>query len=251
MYSLPSHSPPIAAHADTTLPFPLSFARSLFTIKPKTQLQFGLNVDQALMESLFTAITSRNRTLQNGTAVSLADLGYTDVGLDDGWQACGAGSDGGYHNASGYPIVNTTRFPDMRAMTDSAHSQGLRMGWYGNNCWCADKKWALNKFQADVQALIDFNFDSVKYDGCGAELDMPLWYDLLNHTSPKPITIENCNNMPWWPEPPRKPTEPAICPWHLFRTSTDVQADYGVVMGVNLASVLQFSDKGLSFPGCW
>ena len=76
------------------------------------------------------AIVSRKR-LVGGVPTSLADLGYTDVGLDDNWQACGAyGADKfTYHDESGVPQVNTQRFPDMAAMTAHGHSLGLTVGW--------------------------------------------------------------------------------------------------------------------------
>ena len=32
------------------------------------------------------------------------------------------------HNASGYPLIDPEKFPDMKAMTDHAHSIGLKMG---------------------------------------------------------------------------------------------------------------------------
>ena len=57
--------------------------------------------------------------------------GCRHAGIDDGWQQCGGKA--GFHNASGYPTVNSTRFPDMRAMTDMAKRLGLVPGWYGNN----------------------------------------------------------------------------------------------------------------------
>ena len=47
----------------------------------------------------------------DGVRTSLADLGYVSAGVDDGWQACGAGVQGSFHDAEGRPIVNTTRFP--------------------------------------------------------------------------------------------------------------------------------------------
>ena len=71
------------------------------------------------------AMVSRKRG-----GVSLLDLGYNHVGLDDYWQACGEGTEGSFHNASGYPLVNKTTFPDLRAMTDHAHAAGLSVGWY-------------------------------------------------------------------------------------------------------------------------
>jgi hypothetical protein len=88
---------------------------------------------------------SRERSV-DGVPTSLLDLGYRGLGIDDGWQLCGSGpADGpppgkpvpiwaakGFHNSSGYPNVNTTRFPSMRAMTAKARRLGLRPGW------CAD-----------------------------------------------------------------------------------------------------------------
>ena len=34
------------------------------------------------------------------------------IGIDDGWQACGAGVDGSFHSASGEVLINETLFPD-------------------------------------------------------------------------------------------------------------------------------------------
>ena len=82
------------------------------------------------------AMVSRNRTVQ-GKPTSLADLGYLNCGLDDNWQQCGAGVGGSFHDAQGNPIINKDRFPDMRGMTDYAHSLGLTTGFYDNNCICA------------------------------------------------------------------------------------------------------------------
>ena len=67
---------------------------------------------------------SQERILQQVAAVtasrngkpSLLELGYNHVGIDDGWQACGAGVNHSFHNATGYPIINLTRFPSMLAM---------------------------------------------------------------------------------------------------------------------------------------
>ena len=52
------------------------------------------------------------------------------MGLDDYYQACGTGVDKSFHNASGYPLIDKKKFPDMKAMTDHAHSLGLRIGWW-------------------------------------------------------------------------------------------------------------------------
>ena len=50
--------------------------------------------------------------------------------VDDCWQKCNAGPGGvGFHNASGYPIVDEALFPDMRAMTTRAKALGITPGW--------------------------------------------------------------------------------------------------------------------------
>ena len=42
--------------------------------------------------------------------------------------------------------------------------------WYGNNCICRDHCDSDACYQEDVNALIEYGFDSVKLDGCGAQV---------------------------------------------------------------------------------
>eukprot|EP01047_Picozoa_sp_COSAG01_P063763 COSAG01_NODE_8322_length_2830_cov_3.827928_4_plen_77_part_00 len=76
------------------------------------------------MTAAADAMVSRERG-----GVSLLDVGYEHIGLDDYWQACGTGAGGSFHNATGYPLVNTTRFPDFKKMNYHAHAAGLKTGW--------------------------------------------------------------------------------------------------------------------------
>ena len=85
---------------------------------------FGGNIDQAKMEAQMAALVDRSR------GRSLLELGFDNVGLDDGWQACGAGWNGSFHTADGEPIVDRAKFPDIGAMVAKAHSLGLKAGWY-------------------------------------------------------------------------------------------------------------------------
>ena len=71
---------------------------------------------------------------------SLRDFGYVHAGLDDNWQACGAGFNQSFHDKDGNPLVNKTRFPDMAAMTKEGHDHQLKVGWYLNNCICAENQ---------------------------------------------------------------------------------------------------------------
>ncbi len=200
-------------------------------------------MNQALIMSQMDGITSRNRTVK-GVPTSLADLGFKDVGLDDNWQLCAKYGPNGYtyHNADGFPMVNTERFPDFIAMTTYAHSLNLTAGWYGNNCICSDHCSDPTCYLGDVTATIEFGFDSIKLDGCGAERDLDMFAGLFN-ASGKSILIENCH---WGGTVPNA----TWCPWNFFRTSGDIEASYGSMVG-NLQTTIQWAKSGLSQPGCW
>jgi alpha-galactosidase len=74
------------------------------------------------------ALTSRSRTV-GGKPTSLADLGFNHLGIDDGRQACGTGYKGSFHAADGTPMVNKTKFPDLKSLVDYGHAKGSKMGW--------------------------------------------------------------------------------------------------------------------------
>ena len=212
------------------------------------------NVNQSLIEGIMAGMVKRDpRYTVDGKPTSLCDLGYCDVGLDDNWQKCGTYGPEGYtyHNEDGMPLVNADRFPSFKNMTDYAHSLGLTSGWYGNNCICSDKKTNEKKFYVgDVKAMRGYGFDSWKLDGCGAQTDMQLWSDLMDAMPPtsgrKAIMVENCH---WGSRVPYEPNR-TWCPWNFYRTSGDVRANYGSVVG-NLNTVTKFSSRNLSYPGCW
>ena len=75
-------------------------------------------------------LTDRSR-LVDGVPTSLADLGYADVGIDDGWMQCGhyGPYQYRYHDASGAPVV-APKFPSLLNLTRLAGSVGLTMSWY-------------------------------------------------------------------------------------------------------------------------
>jgi alpha-galactosidase len=123
----------------------------------------------------------------------------------------------------------------------------LTAGWYGNNCICSDHSSGDRKFyEGDAKALRNFNFDGFKLDGCGAQTDMQLWDDVFKADGGAPVMVENCH---WGSKKPYEPTAD-WCPWNFYRTSGDVRARFSSVMG-NLNSVTKFSDRNLSYPGCW
>ena len=140
------------------------------------------------------AIVDRSRVV-NGTPMSLHDLGYEFVGLDDGWQACGTGINGSFHDAAGRPLIDTDKFPDMGAMVAKAHKLGLKAGWYMNNCICNERSFTgafiETALQGSVAALHALQFDGVKLDSCSQFNNLTRWNELIN-ASGRPTLVENC-----------------------------------------------------------
>ncbi|CAE7945701.1 unnamed protein product [Symbiodinium sp. KB8] len=178
----------------------------------------------------------------DGIPTSLCDLGYCNVGLDEGWEDCMGGHQFHYHDDSGKPLVWLARFPNITSMTEHAHRLGLTAGWYLNGCTCPEKEVIDSMYDKDVAALVAFGFDAVKLDNCGAQHDLDKWAGLINKTGRK-VMIENCH----WGK--TVPTE-TWCPWNFFRTSGDVRASYGSVVA-NLQTTVQWAQRNLSKPGCW
>ena len=190
-------------------------------------------------------MASRTRQDINDINTSLLDLGYNHAGIDDGWQKCNSGPNGkGFHNSSGFPIVNTDLFPDMKAMASVAISLGLVPGWYANNCHCSDHFCSsLACYKGDVSATTVFGFGSVKMDRAGPIKNATLLAQLYNQTG-RHILIENNNAKS------RRVDGHVQCPMHMFRTSGDARPTFGSVLS-NLLSVNKYNVQGLTGPGCW
>lgn len=96
-------------------------------------------MNQGMIESVIDALAAKNRTVQGWDGkVSLCDLGYCAVGIDEGWEGCGLGVNGTQHYLNGTPATNPVLFPDMQGLVNYGHSKGLKMGWYfnGGTCEC-------------------------------------------------------------------------------------------------------------------
>jgi alpha-galactosidase len=211
-------------------------------------------VDQEFMLAQCALLADRSRgDPLTGEPTSLADLGFTDCGLDDAWQSCGAGTpEWSFHNASGDPQINTKTFPDLFDMVRRIHALNLSAGFYQNNCICSDRCNATACYEGDVRLLAAAGFDGVKLDGCGAELDPPFWYSVIAGSG-RPRVIENAHNgmtaatqVPWG----TSYGDESGCPFHLYRSSSDLYGGFGKVV-YNLQSVFPLAAKNLSGPGCW
>jgi hypothetical protein len=126
---------------------------------------FHNHIDQPQSTRVMEALAAKNRTvLGEPAAVSLAELGYTSFGIDEGWAAC----DVGQHDPQGHPTINTTRFPSMSALVSHGHGLGLTVEWYMNGCGCVGKEHNPNSrqnYEGDVAAIRAHGFDGVKFDG--------------------------------------------------------------------------------------
>lgn len=210
------------------------------------------------------------RALPDGTAGSLASLGYSAAGIDDGWQRCGSYGPHGYryHDEDGAPVVSTRKFPSLSNLTKFGKSLGVQLGWYGNACGCvggqccSDHCDSVECFAGDVNATIAYGFTSYKVDGCGAQRDVALWYEMFNHSlsqgggaggSAAPMLLENCHDgegkgTGYAPYYDRRGE--LWCPFHTYRISSDARPTFGSILS-NLNASLALLDANLSVPGCW
>jgi alpha-galactosidase len=204
--------------------------------------QFGLDINQTLIEGIYEAIADRSRTV-DGKPTSLLDLGYVHASIDDGWQLCNSGPNGhGFHNASGFPNVDPSRFPDMRAMASKAHSLGVKPGWYENNCHCSDHSWGM--YSGLAAANTYFGMDGIKMDRAGLMNDATKLAATLNATG-RHVLQENNDAKAH-----RDSDGNVVCPMHMFRTGLDIRPTYGSMLG-GMGSVRRYNEGGLTGPGCW
>lgn len=131
---------------------------------------------------------------------SLLDVGYSFANLDDGWQACGQGENGGFHDADGNPMMDLAKFPNVSSMTSLARALGLRPGFYVNNYICGGGECqggvggaVYEKVMHGTVGWLKRNrFEYLKVDSGGCYNDMQLWHDLLE-AEQHPMTVENCH----------------------------------------------------------
>ena len=228
--------------------------------------QFNGAVTQADVGRALHGLADRSR-LVDGKPTSLADLGYTDAGIDDGWQECGhyGPHQYRYHDEFGAPVVAEARFPSLSNLTALASSLGLTASWYANACGCVGPPYtnccsdhcdSTECFVQDVNATLSYGFRGLKVDGCGAQRDIQLWYSLLETMRPPgapPTLLENCHDddgLPTGNAPHRDDYGELWCPFHLYRVSGDAGSLYGMILD-NLNSTRQYAAQNLSVPGCW
>ena len=194
---------------------------------------FGANINDKTFRDAVDAITAKVWSVEgHSETVSLLDVGYTRVGIDEGWENCsGRDPDHGLrqHDEEGFPMINTDRFPDFKQLVEYGHARNVKMGWYLNGCACGEREERWVNYAGDVQRLAEFGFDAVKLDGCGAATNMTHYAELMNGTG-RTFEVENCHwgscgADAWYNNPDGSscPTE-TWCPFNHFRTSGDVNS---------------------------
>jgi alpha-galactosidase len=104
-------------------------------------------------------------------ASGMADFGYQYVNIDDCWMAKPGSKGpeiGGEPRSPSGAIRPNRRFPDMKALTDYIHANGLRAGIYTSPgpLTCAQFTGSYQHEQIDARTFAEWGFDFLKYDWC-------------------------------------------------------------------------------------
>jgi len=91
----------------------------------------------------------------------LRDGGYVHLIIDDAWQ--------GHRDSSGTLHPNS-KFPDMKALADYAHSRGLKLGIYSSPgpVTCGNYAGSHGHESQDAKMFAAWGIDFLKYDWCSA-----------------------------------------------------------------------------------
>ena len=207
---------------------------------------FKSDINQSIIEAQIDALVSSG----------LVAAGYVEIGIEEGWEGCGRGVNGSYHDKDGTPLVDLDRFPDMAALVKKAGAKGVGVGIYMNGCEpCAKAERDLS-FRTPVQDIAftaAHGFTGLKVDGCGPN------HPIAGYTAEIAkrglnITVENCaDNAPavWTAATPADVTG-AACTFDLYRVSSDIAPQFYSTVW-NLQHVVPFNRLAdpLSRPGCF
>ena len=138
-------------------------ARASFTLKVGDQIAltppmgwnswncWGLSVSQEKVMASAKALIDKG----------LADYGYAYINIDDAWEAEERAPDG--------RIVTNEKFPDIKALGDWLHDNGLKLGIYSSpgDRTCGGYLGTLDHERQDAETWNEWGVDYLKYDWCG------------------------------------------------------------------------------------
>jgi len=99
----------------------------------------------------------------------LINHGYSYINIDDGWAIKLTGSSQKAHLRDKQGNLRSNeRFPDMKALTDYLHSNGIRAGIYSSPgpLTCGMSAGSYGHEQQDAEQFASWGFDLLKYDWC-------------------------------------------------------------------------------------
>jgi alpha-galactosidase len=248
--------------------FLLTFSLSLYCLDDHQALtppmgfstwnEFGCNISEATLVNTGQLMIKKHPANWEGKELSLKDVGYTYVNIDDCWQAKN-------RDAQGNPQGDTTKFPKgLKWLADTLHRMGLKIGIYS----CAGTATCCNYFaafdpshpdvgydQIDANAYANWGIDYLKEDWCNVPSDFQnaagsqklyaRMRDALKTATSKtgrPIVFSLCN---WG--------QFSVYQWgdtvgHLWRTGGDISPDWTSIMTniTNNSTGTQYAK-----PGAW
>ena len=174
---------------------------------------YWFDINETLIKDAMSGLLDKSRQV-NGKSTNLAEIGYNNGGIDDGWQHCNY-YENLFHNNSapnGWPVVNSTKFPSLESLINWAHNNSLGVNWYFNNCKCSEHEAYPANEENDVKWMRLMGLNGVKLDGCGSSMNTSNWNRLINITSPtEAILTEDGGNT----YPPNTTNE-IDCPMNMY-----------------------------------
>jgi alpha-galactosidase len=194
---------------------------------------FGCNISDALIRQTADVMVSSG----------MAAAGYQYVNIDDCWEARA-------RDAAGNLVADATKFPNgIKPVADYVHSKGLKIGIYSEagTTTCAGFPGSLGHEAADARAFAAWGIDYLKYDNCGDHggLTNQQRYTTMRDALAAAGRTILYNLCEWGQD--------AVWTWgaatgNTWRTTGDIQANWGSVMGI---LDQQVGLEAYSGPGGW
>ncbi len=192
------------------------------------------------------------QTAQEMVSNGMKAAGYDYVNIDDCWMAPS-------RDSSGNLVADPTRFPGgITPVADYVHSLGLKLGIYedAGTTTCADLPGSFGHEAQDAATFASWGVDFVKYDRCDipysdfpGESEQQVQQTLYTRMSDaltatgREIVFSMCN-----PDPGDDPWQWGAPISNLWRTTSDIQDNFGSMLANFEGTVGLFGDAG---PGAW
>lgn len=161
----------------------------------------------------------------------MRDAGYEYVNIDDCWLEAARAADGTLQPTAGFP-------EGLRPVADYLHERGLKLGIYGDrgNTTCAGRAGAEGHEALDADTYVSWGIDYLKFDNCCSgdactfeESVFRPQYELMGAELTRAAAAADREELVY-----------SICAWwfyewavglgHLWRTTTDIRANFASVM---------------------